>query len=212
MEQLINLQTQEKMETLVLNKLGFLNTDTFDPDEQYLNKDGKMNYQWNLHHFIRVGKIISNELWSIKNQISKMESTHKNIIDGTINGENTDRLQSRIRRDEDRLDNSIATLNFALAEYSMIFEDEFAREALDKVDIATNKQHNKLYKLYKDSLDQKDMVKAQSYDSLCRILTMILQVDSISTWYSTELDKRINGYQTPTANKPSKLVAKITSK
>ena len=203
MEQLINLQTQEKMETLVLNKLGFLNTDTFDPDEQYLNKDGKMNYQW---------KIISNELWSIKNQVSKMESTHKNIIDGTINGENTDRLQSRIRRDEDRLDNSIATLNFALAEYSMIFEDEFAREALDKVDIATNKQHNKLYKLYKDSLDQKDMVKAQSYDSLCRILTMILQVDSISTWYSTELDKRINGYQTPTANKPSKLVAKITSK
>ena len=171
-----------------------------------------MNYQWNLHHFIRVGKIISNELWSIKNQVSKMESTHKNIIDGTINGENTDRLQSRIRRDEDRLDNSIATLNFALAEYSMIFEDEFAREALDKVDIATNKQHNKLYKLYKDSLDQKDMVKAQSYDSLCRILTMILQVDSISTWYSTELDKRINGYQTPTANKPSKLVAKITSK
>ena len=212
MEQLINLQTQEKMETLVLNKLGFLNTDTFDPDEQYLNKDGKMNYQWNLHHFIRVGKIISNELWSIKNQVSKMESTHKNIIDGTINGENTDRLQSRIRRDEDRLDNSIATLNFALAEYSMIFEDEFAREALDKVDIATNKQHNKLYKLYKDSLDQKDMVKAQSYDSLCRILTMILQVDSISTWYSTELDKRINGYQTSTANKPSKLVAKITSK
>ena len=212
MEQLINLQTQEKMETLVLNKLGFLNTDTFDPDEQYLNKDGKMNYQWNLHHFIRVGKIISNELWSIKNQVSKMESTHKNIIDGTINGENTDRLQSRIRRDEDRLDNSIATLNFALAEYSMIFEDEFAREALDKVDIATNKQHNKLYKLYKDSLDQKDMVKAQSYDSLCRILTMILQVDSISTWYSAELDKRINGYQTATANKPSKLVAKITSK
>ena len=212
MEQLINLQTQEKMETLVLNKLGFLNTDTFDPDEQYLNKDGKMNYQWNLHHFIRVGKIISNELWSIKNQVSKMESTHKNIIDGTINGENTDRLQSRIRRDEDRLDNSIATLNFALAEYSMIFEDEFAREALNKVDIATNKQHNKLYKLYKDSLDQKDMVKAQSYDSLCRILTMILQVDSISTWYSTELDKRINGYQTSTANKPSKLVAKITSK
>ena len=210
--ELINIETQEKMETLVLNKLSFLNKSTFDADEQYLNKDGKMNYQWNLHHFIRVGKIISNELWSIKNQVSKMESTHKNIIDGTINGENTDRLQSRIRRDEDRLDNSIATLNFALAEYSMIFEDEFAREALDKVDIATNKQHNKLYKLYKDSLDQKDMVKAQSYDSLCRILTMILQVDSISTWYSTELDKRINGYQTPTANKPSKLVAKITSK
>lgn len=212
MEQLINLQTQEKMETLVLNKLGFLNTDTFDPDEQYLNKDGKMNYQWNLHHFIRVGKIISNELWSIKNQVQKMESTHKSIIDGAINGENTDRLQSRIRRDEDRLDNSIATLNFALAEYTMIFEDEFAREALDKVDIATNKQHNKLYKLYKDSLDHKDMVKAQSYDSLCRILTMTLQVDSMSTWYSTELDKRINGYQTTTANKPSKLVAKITAK
>ena len=212
MEQLINLQTQEKMETLVLNKLGFLNTDTFDPDEQYLNKDGKMNYQWNLHHFIRVGKIISNELWSIKNQVQKMETTHKNIIDGAINGENVDRLQSRIRRDEDRLDNSIATLNFALAEYTMIFEDAFAREALDKVDIATNKQHNKLYKLYKDSLDHKDTVKAQSYDSLCRILTMILQVDSMSTWYSTELDKRINGYQTQTANKPSKLVAKITSK
>ena len=182
MEQLINLQTQEKMETLVLNKLGFLNTDTFDPDEQYLNKDGKMNYQWNLHHFIRVGKIISNELWSIKNQVQKMETTHKSIIDGVINGENTERLQSRIRRDEDRLDNSIATLNFALAEYTMIFEDEFAREALDKVDIPANKQHNKLYKLYKDSLDQKDMVKAQSYDSLCRILTMILQVDSMSTW------------------------------
>ena len=147
MEQLINLQTQEKMEKLVLQKLGFLNTDTFDPDEQYLTKDGKMNFQWNLHHFIRVGKIISNELWSIKNQVQKMESTHKNIIDGVINGENVDRLQARIRRDEDRLDNSIATLNFALAEYTMIFEDEFAREALDKVDIATNKQHNKLYKL-----------------------------------------------------------------
>ena len=175
MEQLINLQTQEKMETLVLNKLGFLNTDTFDPDEQYLNKDGKMNFQWNLHHFIRVGKIISNELWSIKNQVQKMESTHKNIIDGVINGENVDRLQARIRRDEDRLDNSIATLNFALAEYTMIFEDEFAREALDKIDIPANKQHNKLYKLYKDSLDQKDMVKAQSYDSQCRILTMIIQ-------------------------------------
>ena len=210
--ELINIETQEKMETLVLNKLSFLNKSTFDADEQYLNKDGKMNHQWNLHHFIRVGKIISNELWSIKNQIQKMESTHKSIIDGAINGENTDRLQSRIRRDEDRLDNSIATLNFALAEYTMIFEDEFAREALDKVDIATNKQHNKLYKLYKDSLDQKDMVKAQSYDSLCRILSMILQVDSMSTWYSTELDKRINGYQSPTANKPSKLVAKITAK
>ena len=210
--ELINIETQEKMETLVLNKLSFLNKSTFDADEQYLNKDGKMNFQWNLHHFIRVGKIISNELWSIKNQIQKMESTHKSIIDGAINGENTDRLQSRIRRDEDRLDNSIATLNFALAEYTMIFEDEFAREALDKVDIATNKQHNKLYKLYKDSLDQKDMVKAQSYDSLCRILSMILQVDSMSTWYSTELDKRINGYQSPTANKPSKLVAKITAK
>ena len=45
MEQLINLQTQEKMEKLVLQKLGFLNTDTFDPDEQYLTKDGKMNFQ-----------------------------------------------------------------------------------------------------------------------------------------------------------------------
>ena len=96
MEQLINLQTQEKMEKLVLQKLGFLNTDTFDPDEQYLTKDGKMNFQWNLHHFIRVGKIISNELWSIKNQVQKMETTQKNIIDGAINGENTDRLQSRI--------------------------------------------------------------------------------------------------------------------
>ena len=212
MEQLINLQTQEKMEKLVLQKLGFLNTDTFDPDEQYLTKDGKMNFQWNLHHFIRVGKIISNELWSIKNQVQKMESTHKNIIDGVINGENVDRLQARIRRDEDRLDNSIATLNFALAEYTMIFEDEFAREALDKIDIPANKQHNKLYKLYKDSLDQKDMVKAQSYDSQCRILTMILQVDSMSSWYSTELDKRINGYSKPTVYKPSKLVAKITAK
>ena len=87
------------------------------------------------------------------------DNSQECIIDGAINGENTD-FQSRIKRDEDRLDNSIATLNFALAEYTMIFEDEFAREALDKVDIATNKQHNKLYKLYKDSLDQKDMVKS----------------------------------------------------
>ena len=212
MEQLINLQTQEKMETLVLNKLGFLNTDTFDPDEQYLNKDGKMNHQWNLHHFIRVGKIISNELWSIKNQIQKMESTHKSIIDGAINGENTDRLQSRIKRDEDRLDNSIATLNFALAEYTMIFEDEFARDALDKVSVATDKIHMKMYKLYKDGLDKKEMSKADAYNALCRIRVMVLKIDAMSNWYSNELDKRINGYQTPTVYKPSKLVAKLSNK
>ena len=210
--ELINIETQEKMETLVLNKLSFLNTDTFDPDEQYLNKDGKMNHQWNLHHFIRVGKIISNELWSIKNQVTKMESTHKNIIDGAVNGENTDRLQSRIRRDEDRLDNSIATLNFALAEYTMIFEDEFAREALDKVSVATDKIHMKMYKLYKDGLDKKEMSKADAYNALCRIRVMVLKVDAMSNWYSNELDKRINGYQTPTATKPSKLVAKISNK
>ena len=210
--ELINIETQEKMETLVLNKLSFLNKSTFDADEQYLNKDGKMNFQWNLHHFIRVGKIISNELWSIKNQVTKMESTQKNIIDGAINGENVDRLQSRIKRDEDRLDNSIATLNFALAEYTMIFEDEFAREALDGVGTMGNKQHSKLYKLYKDSLDQKDMVKAEAYDKLCRILVMVLKIDAMSSWYSNELDKRINGYQTPTVYKPSKLVAKITAK
>lgn len=207
----INIQTEE-MHKLVMAKLAILNVNTFDPDEQYLNNDGKMNYQWNLHHFIRVGKIISNELWSIKNQVQKMESTHKNIIDGVINGENVDRLQSRIKRDEDRLDNSIATLNFALAEYTMIFEDEFAREALDKIDVPANKQHNKLYKLYKDSLDQKDMIKAEAYDKLCRILVMVLKIDAMSSWYSTELDKRINGYSKPTVYKPSKLVAKIQSK
>ena len=39
--ELINIETQEKMETLVLNKLSFLNKSTFDADEQYLNKDGK---------------------------------------------------------------------------------------------------------------------------------------------------------------------------
>ena len=200
--ELINIETQEKMETLVLNKLSFLNKSTFDADEQYLNKDGKMNFQWNLHHFIRVGKIISNELWSIKNQVTKMESTHKNIIVYSASA----KLRVAI------LLSSLSSSLLILAEYTMIFEDEFARDALDKVSVATDKIHMKMYKLYKDGLDKKEMSKADAYNALCRIRVMVLKIDAMSNWYSNELDKRINGYQTPTVYKPSKLVAKLSNK
>ena len=70
----------------------------------------------------------------------------------------------------------------------------------------------KMYKLYKDGLDKKEMSKADAYNALCRIRVMVLKIDAMSNWYSNELDKRINGYQTPTVYKPSKLVAKLSNK
>ena len=119
MQNIINHDLQEQAHSLVATKLSFLNPTTFDSDDDRVDFTGKDNVQWNLHHFIRSGKLCSNGFYACKSTLGYIYSISNNIVQAITSDskESYVRLEKRLVLQQDRLENNIAELNIALAEY-----------------------------------------------------------------------------------------------
>lgn len=191
MHQIIVPTLQEDMHELVSKKLLFINPTTFDSDDDRTDFTGKDNVQWNLHHFIRVGKLCSNGFYSAKNTLTYIYSISDNIIKAIGECEKYDRLEQRLNLQHERLINNVAELNMALAEYEMIFEDIFARKDLDEYNNTTDERVKQLMGFAKDSAKKGEPTSA--YFNYMASATKEIAIAQVAMqWFSNTLDAKIN--------------------
>ena len=206
MQNIINHDLQEQAHSLVATKLSFLNPTTFDSDDDRVDFTGKDNVQWNLHHFIRSGKLCSNGFYACKSTLGYIYSISNNIVQAITSDskESYVRLEKRLVLQQDRLENNIAELNIALAEYEMIFEDCFARQALDDYMCIEDKKVTQFGKFAKDSA-KKGEASATYYTNMSLATQQIAIADVAMRWFADTLDAKINpdGNDKVTKGKPS---------
>lgn len=193
MQNIINNNLQEQMHDLVMTKLSFIEPNTFDRDEEKVDFAGRENVQWNLHHFIRSGKLCSNGFYSCKATLGYIYSISNDIV-RSITSESKEsytRLESRLVQQKHRLENNIVELNMALAEYAMIFEDEFARSHIDSYYNETDKTVQQLADFAEDA-SKKGEATASYYLDMQFAKENMAIADIAMRWFSESLDARIN--------------------
>ena len=172
MLEIINVDLQEQLLPTVQKKMEFLSKETFDGAEQP-NADGTRNTFWNLTHFIRCGKLVTNAIYQTRSTLQKIEKGANKY----------------------RLDNCIVELNMALAEYECCMSDTYGVGISDNnlitIKDSTIPTLNKHLKKVEADKSIPDDVKQYTYIEYSAKVQIIM-CDLYSKWFTTELEYRLN--------------------
>ena len=197
MLEIINVDLQEQLYPTVQKKIEFLSKETFDGVEQP-NADGTRNTFWNLTHFIRCGKLVTNALYQTRSTLQKIEQGANELKRALTSGgvevakPSTERV---LISNKYRLENCIVELNMALAEYECCMKDTYGVGINDNNIISYEGTQipkiNKHLKKIEADKEMPDEVKTFAYIEYSAKLE-IIQCDFYTQWFSKELEYRLN--------------------
>tara|TARA_R100000655_G_scaffold105999_1_gene154790 strand:- start:1433 stop:2083 length:651 start_codon:yes stop_codon:yes gene_type:complete len=197
MLEIINVDLQEQLLPTVQKKMEFLSKETFDGAEQP-NADGTRNTFWNLTHFIRCGKLVTNAIYQTRSTLQKIEKGANELKRALESGgaeiakPSTERV---LFSNKYRLDNCIVELNMALAEYECCMSDTYGVGISDNnlitIKDSTIPTLNKHLKKVEADKSIPDDVKQYTYIEYSAKVQIIM-CDLYSKWFTTELEYRLN--------------------
>ena len=197
MLEIINVDLQEKLVPVVEKKMEFLSVETFDPKD-IPNADGSANTFWNLTHFIRCGKLVTNALYQTRSTLQKIEQGANELKRALTSGgvevakPSTERV---LISNKYRLENCIVEFNMALVEYEMCMNTTYG-VGLGENNMIVYKgtqipEINKHLKKVEADKEMPDEVKTFAYIEYSA-KQQIIQCDLYTQWFSKELEYRLN--------------------